>query len=346
MAAPPQLAAPLFLVAGPGAEADASVLVEALVLADGVWADRTPGAAFLATAPAGAERAREALLAAVTDRDGRGAAAADGPALCVAAVPGAGEHVAFLAAAFPDARFVLVAHDRAETGPPELAGLHPKRVVRVDRDRLLADPRAELQRLCAFAGITYDQALLTPVETARRAADGSMDGDVAFASVSTASFVRALEQAGSSLLVSTYQTGKLVCARATRSGALNTHFRDFDKPMGVATAPGRIALGARTEVWDLRDMPEAAAKLEPAGAHDACFLPRNRHVTGDIAVHELGFAGGRLWVVATRVLVPGDARRRPQLRAAMEPAVHHPAGARGPLPPQRDGDRRGPRRAT
>ncbi len=46
-------------------------------------------------------------------------------------------------------------------------------------------------------------------------------------------------------------------------------------------------------------MPEAAAKLEPAGTHDACYLPRNRHVTGDIAVHDLAFAGGELWLVAT-----------------------------------------------
>jgi len=46
-------------------------------------------------------------------------------------------------------------------------------------------------------------------------------------------------------------------------------------------------------------MPEAAAKLEPAGSHDACYLPRNRHVTGDIAVHELAFAAGELWLVAT-----------------------------------------------
>src|SRR3954451_16952538 len=46
-------------------------------------------------------------------------------------------------------------------------------------------------------------------------------------------------------------------------------------------------------------MPAAAANIERAGSHDACFLPRNRHVTGDIAVHELAFAGGELWVVTT-----------------------------------------------
>jgi uncharacterized protein (TIGR03032 family) len=84
-----------------------------------------------------------------------------------------------------------------------------------------------------------------------------------------------------------------------RDGAVNTHFRTYDKPMGIAVAPGRIAIGSRTEVWDLRDMPRAAVQIEPAGSHDACYLPRRRHVTGDIAVHDLAFAGGELWLVAT-----------------------------------------------
>jgi uncharacterized protein (TIGR03032 family) len=98
--------------------------------------------------------------------------------------------------------------------------------------------------------------------------------------------------------VSTYQAGRLVCARAQSAG-LNTHFRHFDKPMGMAVADGRIALGTRTEIFDFRNMPEVAPKVEPAGTHDACYLPRNRHVTGDILVHELAFAGGELWAVAT-----------------------------------------------
>jgi uncharacterized protein (TIGR03032 family) len=33
-----------------------------------------------------------------------------------------------------------------------------------------------------------------------------------------------------------------------------------------------------------------ARKLEPAGKHDACFLPRSAHVTGDILVHEMAWA--------------------------------------------------------
>jgi hypothetical protein len=64
-------------------------------------------------------------------------------------------------------------------------------------------------------------------------------------------------------------TGRLILARE-QNRQLNTHFRVFDRPMGLAVAPGRLAIGTRTQVWDLRDMPSVAAKLEPAGSHDAC----------------------------------------------------------------------------
>ncbi len=212
-----------------------------------------------------------------------------------------GEHSArFLADSLPDARFVFLAVDEHRRAPVELAELAPERWMLIARDRLLADPSAELQPLCRFLGIAYDQALLSPIEAERRAAfaAGPSETRSPFASVSTSTFSQALERSGGSLLISTYQTNRVVCVRV-RDGAVNTHLRTYEKPMGIAVAPGRIALGTRTEVWDLRDMPDAAAKLEPAGTHDACYLPRNRHVTGDIAVHDLAFAGGELWLVAT-----------------------------------------------
>jgi uncharacterized protein (TIGR03032 family) len=44
-----------------------------------------------------------------------------------------------------------------------------------------------------------------------------------------------------------------------------------------------------------------AKKLEPAGKHDACYLPRRIHVTGDIDIHELARdVNDELWVVNTR----------------------------------------------
>jgi uncharacterized protein (TIGR03032 family) len=279
---------PVFLVATAGARADAAVLLESLALAAGVW-----------TAQLGADvPAEQALLAELTHREGRNAADADGPVLAVVGGNAPPGRVPALLEAFPGARFVLMDAELQALGD-DLAGLEPERRLHIDRDRLLFDPRAELQRVCSFLEISYDQALLTPLEAARRAQDPAAQGPVALGSVSTASLAPALAALGTSLVISTYQTGKLVCARAQADGVLNTHFRDFDKPMGIAVAPGRIALGTRNEVWDFRDMPEAAPKVEPAGTHDACFLPRNRHITGDIAVHDLAFAGGELWLVAT-----------------------------------------------
>jgi uncharacterized protein (TIGR03032 family) len=113
------------------------------------------------------------------------------------------------------------------------------------------------------------------------------------------SFVAMLHQLRASLLVSTYQANKLLAVRAAGNG-LSTLVRTFDRPMGMAVDSGRLALGTRKEVWFLRDAPDIAPRIEPTGHHDACFLPRSCHVTGDISVHEMAWAGEELWIVNTR----------------------------------------------
>src|SRR5215831_8317748 len=122
---------------------------------------------------------------------------------------------------------------------------------------------------------------------------------VAFHYTQTDSFVALLHQLGASLLVSTYQANKLLAVRANGNG-LATLVRTFDKPMGLAVDGSRLALGTRKEVWFLRNAPDIAPQVEPVGVHDACFLPRSSHVTGDIAVHEMAWAGDELWIVNTR----------------------------------------------
>jgi uncharacterized protein (TIGR03032 family) len=102
-------------------------------------------------------------------------------------------------------------------------------------------------------------------------------------------------------LVTTYQAGKLVLVR-TEGDHLNTHFRAFRSPMGLALGDGgRLAVGTTLQVWEFRDVPEVARRLEPAGRHDACFLPRVSHVTGNVLVHEMSYGADReLWLVNTR----------------------------------------------
>jgi uncharacterized protein (TIGR03032 family) len=100
------------------------------------------------------------------------------------------------------------------------------------------------------------------------------------------------------VLISTYQTGHLVVV-AARQGRLMLTFHQFQRAMGIAVKPGTIAVCTRKEVWFLRDAPDIAAKLQPAGWHDACFLARTSHFTGDIEAHESAWVGGEFWVVNT-----------------------------------------------
>ena len=122
-----------------------------------------------------------------------------------------------------------------------------------------------------------------------------------FTSSHTSNFPELLSQLGISLLVSTYQAGKVIVVRE-QEGALNTHFQGFMSPMGMAYqhSTGKLAIGTRHEVWELTNQRDVAPKLEPKNFHDAAFLPRRRHYSGDIRIHEIGWVGDEIWAVNTR----------------------------------------------
>jgi uncharacterized protein (TIGR03032 family) len=108
-----------------------------------------------------------------------------------------------------------------------------------------------------------------------------------------------LHQLGVSLLVTTYQAGKVVVIRS-EGGAVNTHFRDLPAPMGLALHGNRLAVGTPGRIWEFRNLPALVPKLTPPERHDGCFVPRSIHYTGDIQVHELAWVGDELWIVNTR----------------------------------------------
>jgi len=107
-----------------------------------------------------------------------------------------------------------------------------------------------------------------------------------------------LERFGVSLLVSTYQAGKLGVIGLDGDRVVCS-FHNFERAMGVAIGDGRIAVGATGQIWFLRNAAKIAAQIEPAGHHDACFLTRSSHVTGEIEVHEMAWAHDELWLVNT-----------------------------------------------
>jgi len=142
---------------------------------------------------------------------------------------------------------------------------------------------------------------MTSVDAAPRPLAGR-DGPpaaVEFHYTQTDSFPALLHELRASLLVSTYQANKLLVARAVGDG-LSTLVRTFDRPMGLALDGRRMVVGTRDRLWFLHNAPDIAPRVEPAGTHDACFLPRSCHVTGDIGVHDLAWADDELWIVNTR----------------------------------------------
>ena len=122
----------------------------------------------------------------------------------------------------------------------------------------------------------------------------------AFRYVHSTTFPQLLEQLGVSLAVTTYQAGKLMIVRSA-GGKLSTLLRSFQRPMGIEVSADldRMVVGAGHTIWTLRSAPDIAPQLEPKGRHDACFVPRQAHVTGDFQGHEIALIDGRVWVVNT-----------------------------------------------
>lgn len=116
-------------------------------------------------------------------------------------------------------------------------------------------------------------------------------------------FPQVLDRISSALLISTYQAGQLV-AVGVAEGQLTFSFRRFDRAMGIAVGAHEVAVGGRAQIWSLREHPDLAAFVAPAGRHDTCWLPRSSIATGGISCHELawGVTGDGepdLWVVNT-----------------------------------------------
>jgi uncharacterized protein (TIGR03032 family) len=119
----------------------------------------------------------------------------------------------------------------------------------------------------------------------------------------SALFPRVLEEAGCSLLISTYQAGQLV-AVGVAEGQLSFSFRGFDRAMGIAVGSGRIAVAGKQQIWWLHEYSELAGAIAPAARYDRCWLPRATTVVGEIQCHEIAWGsdqgdGADLWVVNT-----------------------------------------------
>jgi len=112
-------------------------------------------------------------------------------------------------------------------------------------------------------------------------------------------FAALLDSIGCSIVVSTYQAGK-VFTIGTHGGELQIRFHHFEQAMGITRTPTGLAIGSKRQVWTLRAAPaELADRIRPASTHDVAFLARQAHFTGPVLGHDLAWAGNRLWLVNT-----------------------------------------------
>src|SRR5258705_3324274 len=129
-----------------------------------------------------------------------------------------------------------------------------------------------------------EEASSTVAETSQLPASGSDPEPLH--SEYDAGLLELLRDLGSSLILSTYQSGRVIVVRADGE-QLNTHFRTFPRPMGIAVGRHHLAIGTQQHVWEYYNQPNVGYKLDPPGQHDACFLPRSCQVTGQINIHEI-----------------------------------------------------------
>ena len=114
----------------------------------------------------------------------------------------------------------------------------------------------------------------------------------------SANLALVLERLQLSVLLSTYQAGRVV-ALGSHQGQLQVGFSHFDQAMGLCRTGTGIAVGSRDAIWLLPASREIAPRIEPAGSHDIAFLARQAHHTGPLMGHDLAWAEGRLWLVNT-----------------------------------------------
>lgn len=117
-----------------------------------------------------------------------------------------------------------------------------------------------------------------------------------FSSEYTPNFPGLLKHLNISLFLTSYQSKRLILVR-TDGQVLDTNFKAFPRPMGLAVSPDRLVAGIWAQVLDYGRMDEMLDHLEPKGLVDACFVPKASHVTGMINVHDIAWGDEGLWVV-------------------------------------------------
>lgn len=121
-----------------------------------------------------------------------------------------------------------------------------------------------------------------------------------FSSSQTSSVVELLKKTGLSMIISTYKSGHVIVARA-EDETLNTEFTNINRPMGIAVAGSRLAIGSQDAILTFTSNSQVANRVDSLKAADLAYLPRSIVFTGDVAIHDMGYGkDGTLYFVNTK----------------------------------------------
>jgi uncharacterized protein (TIGR03032 family) len=121
-----------------------------------------------------------------------------------------------------------------------------------------------------------------------------------FSCTHTPDFPDILAQLDCTLVLSTYQAGKVILLSAKADGLIQLP-RTFKKPMGLAVNEHRLAVATQEEIIVLANAPDLAATYpKQPNTYDGLFIPQATYYTGELDIHDMAYGVEGLWAVNTR----------------------------------------------
>jgi uncharacterized protein (TIGR03032 family) len=108
-----------------------------------------------------------------------------------------------------------------------------------------------------------------------------------------------LKELNLSVLITTYQAGKLI-ALSAQEDFINQIPISFKKPMGIALQNSKIAIASIDEIHFFSNEEQGSfLTKEEFQGHDSVYLQRATYHTGILDIHDLDFGDGLLWGINT-----------------------------------------------
>jgi len=121
-----------------------------------------------------------------------------------------------------------------------------------------------------------------------------------FSSVYSSQFAELLTKLNISLVISTYQAGKLITISPYDSDKLIQLPRTFNNAMGIAIKSDMIAVATKYSVEVLKNDSQLAAFYpKKPKTYDNIYIPQASYHTGPLSLHDIAFVKNKLVAVNT-----------------------------------------------